>query len=61
MKKLKYFILVFALATALISVNNVVAGNANVNAPIFDLTGRRVVKAVKGGLYIQNGKKVIVK
>lgn len=43
------------------SVNNVVAGNANVNAPIFDLTGRRVVKAVKGGLYIQNGKKYIVK
>lgn len=41
------------------AVNNVVAGNAN--APIFDLTGRRVVKAVKGGLYIQNGKKYIVK
>lgn len=43
------------------AVNNVVAGNANVNSPIFDLTGRRVVKAVKGGLYIQNGKKYIVK
>lgn len=43
------------------AVNNVVAGNANVNAPIFDLTGRRVVKAVKGSLYIQNGKKYIVK
>ena len=43
------------------AVSNVVAGNANVNAPIFDLTGRRVVKAVKGGLYIQNGKKYIVK
>lgn len=43
------------------AVNNVVAGNTNVNAPIFDLTGRRVVKAVKGGLYIQNGKKYIVK
>ena len=43
------------------AVNNVVAGNANVNAPIFDLTGRRVVKAVKGGLYIQNGNKYIVK
>lgn len=33
----------------------------NVNAPMFDLSGRRVVKAVKGGLYIQNGKKFIVK
>lgn len=38
-----------------------VVNNANVNAPIFDLTGRRVVKAVKSGLYIQNGKKYIVK
>lgn len=43
------------------AVNNVVAGNANANAPIFDLSGRRVMKAVKGGLYIQNGKKYIVK
>lgn len=43
------------------AVNNVVAGNVNANAPIFDLSGRRVVKAVKGGLYIQNGKKYIVK
>lgn len=29
--------------------------------PVFDLSGRRVVKVVKGGLYIQNGKKFIVK
>lgn len=43
------------------AVNNGVAGNANANAPIFDLSGRRVVKAAKGGLYIQNGKKYIVK
>lgn len=32
---------------------------ANANAPIFDLTGRRVVKAAKGGVYIQNGKKFV--
>lgn len=38
-----------------------VVNNANANALIFDLSGRRVVKAVKGGLYIQNGKKYIVK
>lgn len=38
-----------------------VVNNANANVPIFDLSGRRVVKAVKGGLYIQNGKKYIVK
>lgn len=31
------------------------------NAPIYDLTGRKVSKAVKGGLYIQNGRKFIVK
>lgn len=32
---------------------------ASENAPIFDLSGRRVVKAVKGGVYIQNGKKFV--
>lgn len=31
------------------------------NAPVFDLSGRRVMHTVKGGLYIQNGKKFIVK
>ena len=31
------------------------------NAPIYDLTGRRVMHTVKGGLYIQNGKKFIVR
>lgn len=35
--------------------------DAAIVAPVFDLTGRRVVKVVKGGLYIQNGKKFIVK
>ena len=29
------------------------------NAPIYDLSGRRVWAPVKGGLYIQNGKKII--
>ena len=32
---------------------------ANENAPIYDLSGRRVAKAVKGGVYIQNGKKFV--
>lgn len=32
---------------------------AMINAPIYDLTGRRVVRTVKGGLYIQGGKKFI--
>lgn len=37
-----------------------VEGQILVNkAPIYDLSGRRVVKTVKGGLYIQNGKKFI--
>ncbi len=39
----------------------VVAPSFDANAPIYDLSGRRVVNAVKGGLYIQNGKKFIVK
>lgn len=39
---------------------NTIAASASAKAPIFDLSGRRVVKATKG-LYIQNGKKVIVK
>ncbi len=34
---------------------------ANANAPIYDLSGRRVNNAVKGGIYIVNGKKVYVK
>lgn len=31
------------------------------NAPIYDLSGRKVAKALKGGLYIKNGQKFIVK
>ena len=31
------------------------------NAPVYDLSGRRVQRTMKGGLYIQNGKKYIVK
>lgn len=33
----------------------------NPDAPIYDLSGRRVMQTVKGGVYIQNGKKFIVK
>lgn len=44
---------------AVTGINNIVAP-ANANAPIFDLSGRRVAKTTKG-LYIQNGKKFIVK
>ena len=33
----------------------------NANAPIYDLSGRRILNTVKGGIYIQNGKKFIVK
>ena len=40
-------------------IENVLGEAADTNAPIYDLTGRRVKKAVKGGLYIQNGKKFI--
>ncbi len=33
----------------------------NANAPMFDLSGRRILAPAKGGIYIQNGKKFIVK
>lgn len=33
----------------------------NENAPIYDLSGRRVLNTVKGGVYIQAGRKFIVK
>lgn len=35
------------------------AVESNANAPIYDLTGRKVANAVKGGIYIQNGKKFV--
>lgn len=41
-------------------IENAVAPEA-ANAPLYDLSGRRVVKAVKGGFYIQNGKKFIAR
>lgn len=45
-------------------INNALANKndaTNTNAPMFDLSGRRVANAIKGGVYIQNGKKYIVK
>jgi hypothetical protein len=40
-------------------IQNAAVEGINANAPLFDLSGRRVVKAVKGGIYIQNGKKFV--
>lgn len=42
-------------------IENVVDQTATAKAPIYDLSGRRVTNMVKGGFYIQNGKKFIVK
>lgn len=42
-------------------IDAIAANQALHNAPIFDLSGRRVMNTVKGGLYIQNGRKFIVK
>ena len=42
------------------SIESVNTNNTTMNnAPVFDLTGRRVMKMVKGNLYIQNGRKFI--
>ena len=43
------------------AIESVLDNGADANAPIYDLSGRRVVNAVKGGIYIQTGKKFIVK
>ena len=40
-------------------INAATINNGENNAPIYDLSGRRVWAPVKGGLYIQNGKKII--
>lgn len=37
------------------------AGTADTDAPVYDLSGRRVKHTAKGGIYIRNGKKFIVK
>lgn len=36
-------------------------GNGDVSAPVYDLSGRRVSAPAKGGVYIQAGRKYIVK
>ena len=45
------------------SIGKIEGGQANVsgNGAIYDLMGRRVLRAEKGGFYIQNGRKFIVK
>lgn len=64
----KAYINASALSNPAIALNfgNTVTGinaatiiNGENNAPIYDLSGRRVWAPVKGGLYIQNGKKII--
>ena len=64
----KAYINASAVSNGAISLNfgNTVTGinvatinNGENNAPIYDLSGRRVWAPVKGGLYIQNGKKLV--
>ena len=64
----KAYINASALSASAIALNfgNTVTGinaatinNGENNAPIYDLRGRRVWAPVKGGLYIQNGKKLV--
>lgn len=40
---------------------NAVVKAGKANAAIYDLTGRRVIRTVKGGLYIQNGSKFVAR
>ncbi len=47
----------FGVATG---VENIIVSDGNSNAtPIYDLSGRRITKATKAGIYIVNGKKYI--
>lgn len=49
----------FNFGNNITGIQNAAVEGVNANAPLFDLSGRRVVKAVKGGIYIQNGKKFV--
>ncbi len=43
------------------AVESVLNNSVDVNAPVYDLYGRRVKNVVNGGVYIRNGKKVIMR
>lgn len=40
-------------------ITNAIKNEVDPNAPIYDLSGRRVFTMVKGNVYIQNGKKIV--
>lgn len=42
-------------------ITGIEAADSDSNAPVYDITGRRVNGTAKGGIYIQNGRKFIVK
>lgn len=42
-------------------INTAIKADGNDNAPVYDLAGRRVVRTVKGGLYIKGGNKFLAK
>ncbi len=43
---------------ALTGIEGIEAADAD-NAPVYDLSGRKVANPVKGGIYVKNGKKII--
>lgn len=40
-------------------IGGITSGNSGAGVPLYDLSGRRVQNVTKGGIYIQNGKKII--
>ena len=42
-------------------VRSALSGVQPLALPLYDLSGRRVSRAVKGGVYIQGGRKVVMK
>lgn len=40
-------------------IDDITTGDTDAETPLYDLSGRRVQNATKGGIYIRNGKKII--
>lgn len=46
---------------AVTGIENAVENVLDAEAPLYDISGRRVTNAAKGGVYIRNGKKILLK
>ena len=49
------------MGSAVDGIEDIISATTDNDAPMYDLSGRRVLRPAKGGVYIQNGQKRIVK